>query len=225
MNLHHLLPSCLIVVAACSSTRVSPDPCGPTMDQKSVQETFAPIIDYLDLKPGQSFADVGASGGGLTIMMSSLMTNNAVYVQDIDTRCLNEKQVATLVTYYSKQSKRDLQKINSYHTVIGTVHHTNLPAGGIDRIYSNATFHQFSDVDGILDDFYHVLKPSGTISIRDSFSDKAETEYCSDKKCAMPLTKTDVFLAAMRKHNFVLIKSKEFFGYPIYVFSKSLTEN
>ncbi|HWA34775.1 MAG TPA: methyltransferase domain-containing protein [Cyclobacteriaceae bacterium] len=218
-----LLLPVLLLATACASSKMSPDPCGPTMDQKSVREVFGPIISYMEIRDGDSFADVGASGGGLTIMMSSLMTNNVIYVQDIDSACLNEAKVWNLVEYYSKQCHRDLANANKYKTVIGTVHKTNLPIAGIDKIYSNATFHQFSDVDGMLTDIYNTLKPDGSVFFRDSFSDKEEVEYCTDKaKCGLPLTKTADFLRAMERNGFVLVKSQEFFGYPIYKFTKAL---
>jgi ubiquinone/menaquinone biosynthesis C-methylase UbiE len=196
------------------------------MNQKSIREVFAPILSYMEIKDGETIADVGASGGGLTIMMSSLMTNNIIYVQDIDSTCLNAAKVKELVLYYSKQSHRDLGKTNTYETVIGTVHKTNLPHAGIDKIYSNATFHQFSDVDGMLTDIYNSLKPNGSIFFRDSFSEKQETEYCTDKKkCGLPLTKTADFLQAMQRNGFVLAKSQEFSGYPIYKFKKGAPAN
>jgi hypothetical protein len=76
-------------------------------------------------------------------------------------------------------------------------------------------------VDGMLCDIFRALKPDGSVFFRDSFSERQEIEYCTDKKkCGLPLVKTQDFLTAMERNGFVLARHQDFSGYPIYKFTK-----
>ena len=218
-----LIPLILFLLFSCASTKKAPAPyaCGPVMNQKGIRQTFQPIIDYMEFKPGDAFADVGASSGYFTVMMATLLTNTSFYIQDIDTACLNTDQLAKVIDYYARQSKKPLRSINSFHLIIGDATQTNLPESTLDKIYSNATFHCFTEPDKIVRDLYTRLKPDGSLYIRDSFTDKKGVQYCEDKKCARPLTKTEDFLAIMARNKFRVAKSKQFSGYPIYKFTKN----
>src|SRR4051812_6897733 len=112
-----------LVAGICLSTgcAVGPKPygCGPVMGAEAIRKTFQPIIDYVDLKPGESFADVGASSGYYTVMMSTLTKNVTYYIEDIDTSCLNTREFNKVIAYYSKQSGFELLKRNEYKLVLG----------------------------------------------------------------------------------------------------------
>ncbi|MEJ0032817.1 MAG: methyltransferase domain-containing protein [Bacteroidota bacterium] len=167
---------------------------------RGYQETFQPILQFMDYKPGMAFADVGAGDGEHTIQMATLMTNSAVYVQDIDTMTLNERKISKVIDIYSKQTKRDLRTANTFKITIGDISHTNLPSSTFDLIYSNATVHNFISIDSILTDLGRKLKPGGVIYFRDSFKgDHNEGPICSDPKCARPLLTIDEFLVIMKR--------------------------
>jgi ubiquinone/menaquinone biosynthesis C-methylase UbiE len=217
------LLACLIsglLLLSCSSQKTPPYACGPVMDQKGIQQVFQPIIEFMELKPGDVFADVGASSGYYTAMMATLMTNTSFYIQDIDTTCLNEREFNKVIDYYSKQSQKQLRSINSFYMTLGSVEETKLPDGAFDKIYSNATFHLFTEPDKMVQDLYRKLKPNGSLFIRDNFINKTQVVYCTDKKCGQPLTHTDTFLAIMARNKFKLEKRKDFSGYPIYKFTR-----
>jgi ubiquinone/menaquinone biosynthesis C-methylase UbiE len=210
----------LFTISLSCAKRGAPYEGGPVMKQKHVRETFTPILEFLETKPGIHFADVGAGNGAFPVMMSTLMSNVTVYVQDIDTKTLTEGNLDKIISHYSKASKQDLKSKNRYHMVIGDLKHTNLPDAKIDLIYTNATIHVFDAPDEMLQDIKTKLSPGGRIFIRDSFkNDNGEGEFCSDKTCAKRLLPIPEFLAMMEKNGFKLIKqSANLSGYPVFGF-------
>jgi ubiquinone/menaquinone biosynthesis C-methylase UbiE len=195
----------------------------PKMSQKDIDETFQPILDFMEYKPGMSFADIGAGSGEITVSMATLMDGSDIYVQDIDTAVLNERSVTKFIQQYSNQSHRDLVKKNNFHVTIGDVEHTNLPDATFDLIYTNATAHNFTAFDAMMTDISSKLKPDGMLYLRDSFKNhNGEKDRCSDPSCARPLLDVDEFLAAMTKNGFVVVKRNEnMSGYPVFGFKKS----
>lgn len=202
---------------SCSSSR--PYSCGPVLDQPTIERTFRPILEFMDIRAGETFADVGASTGYYTIMMSTLLEGTTIYVQDIDSACLNRREFDKVVEYYSRQSKLDLRKRNELKFTLGSSQHTNLPAGYFDHIYSNGTFHHFENPDSILQDLYTKLKPDGDFTVRDSFA-TTDDQYCGDRNSTKLLRK-EVFLQIMERNGFVLIDKKDFAPYPAYRFRKN----
>lgn len=196
---------------------------GPAMDQKGARNVFQPILQFMDYRPGMSFADVGAGSGVLTVVMASLMDSSDVYIQDIDTTVLTESNVGKAIDYYSKQSGKDLNKTNDFHVVIGDIKHTNLPDSTFDLIYSNATIHNFTAIDSVMTDLRRKLRPTGMIYFRDSFkNDHGEGDFCSDPKCRRPLLTIDEFLAVMKRNGYTMVRrTPDMSGYPVFGFSQS----
>jgi protein-L-isoaspartate O-methyltransferase len=190
------------------------------MKQKAIEKVFEPIIQYMDLQQGEAFADVGASSGYFTVMMSTLLEKNTIYVQDIDTACLNDREFKKVLNYYTKQSKKPLSEMHEFKVTIGDPQQTNLPENAIDKIYTNGTFHLFTDPDLLIQDLYQKLHPTGLLFIRDNFTNSSEIKLCEDKKCAKPLTQKSQFLEIMERNKFKLEKFKEMSGYPVFAFSK-----
>jgi len=209
----------IVLLQACSP-KVSPYAHGPVMSEKDIRKSFESILQFMDVKPGAVFADVGASSGALTVMMTTLMDSATVYIQDIDQTSLQEDNLNKIIDFYSKQSHQDLRKKNKFHIIIGDRNHSNLPDGTFDLIYSNATIHVFDLPDTMLTDLSKKLKPDGKLFIRDCFkNDHGAGNFCSDRSCAKPLRTIDEFLALMKRNRFKLIKqSPDMSGYPLFGF-------
>lgn len=212
---------CILALVLLSCAHPVPYKCGPTMDQKNIQRLFNPLINLMGIKAGDSFADVGASSGGFTIMMSTLFEGVNVYVQDIDTACLNKTEFDKVVAYYSRQSGHDLLKRNRLHFVVGESNRTHLPSNSMDCIYTNATFHQFTSPDSIIHDLHTKLKSSGKLYIRDSLQKGDSVEYCSDPKCDKRLVRRDTLLAVLMRQGFTFEHEQNFSGYPLFTFSRN----
>jgi SAM-dependent methyltransferase len=208
-----------LVFAACAPKSLPYDN-GPVFDQKSITKTFQPILQFMEYKPGMSFADVGAGSGALTVMMASLMDSSVVYIQDIDTSVLKTENLNRIIEFYTKQSGEDLAKKNTFAMTIGDTQKTNLPDRTLDLIYSNATVHNFTSIDSMMVDLGRKLKPNGVLYLRDSFkNDHGEGNLCSDPKCGRPLLSIDEFLLIMKRNGFEIKKqSPDMSGYPVFGF-------
>lgn len=206
----------------CSPT-IAPYANGPVMSQKKIEESFQPIISFMEITPGVVFADVGASSGALTVMMATLMDSAIVYIQDIDKTVLQQDNLDKIVDFYSNQSKRNLRMKSEFHLAIGDPVHSNLPDTTFDRIYTNATMHVFDSPDSILIDLRKKLKSTGMLFIRDDFKDDhGAGKYCSDRTCAKPLLTIDEFLDTMKRNDFRLVKqAPDMRGCPLFGFAIS----
>lgn len=215
------LPLLIVFVICSCSPKTAPYKNGPVMSQKNITKTFEPILQFMDYKPGMTFADVGAGSGALTVMMTSLMDHSEVYIQEIDTAILSQNNLDKILNFYSKQNEQDLRKKNNYHTTIGDTQRTHLPEASFDLIFSNATVHNFTAIDSMMVDLGRKLKPGGRLFLRDSFKgDHGEGEFCSDKKCANRLLTIEEFLNVMDRNNFTLVKkSPDMSGYPVFGFT------
>jgi ubiquinone/menaquinone biosynthesis C-methylase UbiE len=211
----------LVVLAISCAPKVKPFTHGATMKQKAIEKTFTPILNFMEIKPGQTFADVGAASGDFPVMMATLMDSITIYIQDIDTTVLKQQNLNKIIDYYSAQSGHNLRFKHEFVLVIGDTLHTNLPNATFDRIYTNATFHVFDDPDAMLVDLHAKLKTDGMLFIRDSFSgDHGEGAFCTDASCAKPLYTIPQFLALMKRNGFELVKENpDMSGYPVYGFA------
>jgi SAM-dependent methyltransferase len=206
---HFIFWACLISIVLISCAQKStPYDNGPVMSQKNIEKTFKPILEFMDYRPGMSFADVGAD-------------RSKVYIQDIDTSVLKHTNFNRIIDYYSSQSDQDLRTKNQIHLTIGTVYNTNLPDSTFDIIYSNGTVHNFSSLDSIARDLQQKLKPGGVVYLRDSFkNDHGEGALCSDPKCAKPLLTVDECVMIMQRNGFKLVRqSPDMSGYPVFGFA------
>ena len=214
---HTALIFLLLIVASCA-----PYANGPVFKIQGAKDTFAPILEFMEAKPGMHMADVGAGSGALTVIMATQLDSCTVYIQDIDKKILEQENVNKMIGYYSKELGYDLGKRNTFHITYGELTQSNLPDDALDLIYSNATVHAFDKPDSMLTDLRKKLKPNGRIFIRDSFNgDQDEGPFCSDAKCGKPLYTIDEFLAIMYRNGFRLVKqTPNMSGYPVFGFER-----
>ena len=194
---------------------------GPVMSQKSIRQTFDPILQFMNYQPGMAFADVGAGEGAITVMMTTMMNGSAIYIQDIDQKILNQENMDKMIDYYSRQSHQELRKKNQYNIAYGDANHSNLPDHSLDLIYSNATIHVFSSPDSMIADLRTKLKPTGTIFIRDDFKNhNGKGERCGDSSCPGRLITVEEFLMIMKTNGFKLLKqTPDMSGSPLFGFA------
>lgn len=203
-------------------TSCAPYANGPVFKIQGAKDTFAPILEFMDAKPGMHVADVGAGSGALTVIMATQLDSCTVYIQDIDKKILEQENVNKMIAYYSKKLGYDLSTRNAFHITYGELAQSNLPNEELDLIYSNATVHAFDKPDSMLTDLRKKLKPNGRIFIRDSFNgDQEEGPFCSDAKCGKPLYTIEEFLVMMERNGFRLVKqSPNMSGYPVFGFER-----
>src|SRR6187200_1158906 len=156
---------CVFLVLSCSSI-FRPYPCGPVLDREAIQ-VFKRQNEFLGLKPGVVFADIGASSGYYDAAMAVSLDSVTFYLNDIDYHCLNERNLNKVLRYYSRLRGSSIQTTNSFRYIIGTPTQTNLPENTFDVIFSNATMHVINELDSMLTDLHRNLKPDGSLYIRD----------------------------------------------------------
>ena len=208
----------LIGFTSCNSSRVN-FTCGQAYNKKEIKKSFAPVMSYLDLKPGETFADIGAASGTFDAILAYMVDSVHFYIQDIDTSCLNQDEWSKILTYYSGLKQEPLDATNNFDLVIGEGNTTNLPKNTFDKIITNGTFHLFSNPDLILQDIYQKLKPGGILFVRDDFNQEGEHKEC--EKCQVPLVNYERFLKLMSSNGYKLVEISPRFGpYPIHKFMK-----
>jgi len=205
---------------SCSSI-FRPYPCGPVLDKEGIQ-VFKRQNEFLGLKPGVVFADIGASSGYYDAAMAVFLDSVTFYLNDIDYHCLNERNLNKVLRYYSRLRGSSIQTTNSFRYIIGTPTQTNLPENTFDVIFSNATMHVINELDSMLTDLHRNLKPDGSLYIRDEFVYNGELKKCGSKTCGHYVLQYEPFLQRMNNNGFVLNGESHEFGYPIYKFSKGL---
>ncbi len=205
----------------CTAQLFRPYKCGPVLKKSQIQ-TFDSLNQYLDIKSGDTFAEIGASSGYYDGAMAVYLEDVTFYLQDVDEECLNEENMGRLLKYYSKFKDKPIETSNTFHIAIGTETSTNLPKNMFDVIYCNATYHALNQPDSIIVDLYESLKSNGTLSIRDEFVMNGKSKFCNDKKCGNELARFEDFMNTMRRCGFELIGQSDQFGYPIYKFMKKV---
>ena len=196
-----------------------PYDCGPVHKKKTIK-TLAPVVEFIGLKPGDTFADFGASSGYYTAMMATYTDGVTYYVQDIDSVCLNVEELDKVLNYYSKIAGKRLEDTNQFYPINGTETQTNLPEE-IDKIYGNKVFHALSQPDSIVNDLHSKLSPTGQLFIRDEFTFDGSTKKCPDENCGEYIP-YEQFIEIMERNQFVLLEKSENIGsLPIYKFVKA----
>ena len=194
----------LFSLSSCQGLKLNkeaPYTCGWVLgSKKAVEKVMRPELDIYNVQPGQVLADIGASNGYRMGMLSVLTDSLTIYLEDIDTLCLNQTEIAKVRTYYSKLRGSPLT--NAFHAVIGTSNSTQLPDQAIDKIIVSASFHHFSDPKGMLADLRKKLKPQGRLYIIENVV-KVSGEV-RKRTCGHPLQSIQDLEATFRAAGFKL---------------------
>lgn len=151
--------------------------------QKSIEKFLEPEMKVLQLKPGQVIADVGASNGYHMGMVSVFTDSLTIYLEDIDTLCLNQSEVDKVKNWY--EWVREKPVTNEFHLVLGTETATRLPDSTFDKVVATASFHHFSDPAAMLADLKTKLKTGGKLYIIENVVEV--TGEVRKKTCRHPL--------------------------------------
>lgn len=112
------------------------------------------LIELLDLKPGQSVADIGAGTGYISWRMAEKVGREGkVFAVDIQQEMLD--------LLLEKMKSRGHQNVVP---VLGTITNVHLPANAIDLAIMVDVYHEFSHPHEMMQSLVAALKPGGRIA-------------------------------------------------------------
>ena len=115
----------------------------------------ATILEYLDIRTGQTILDAGCGNGYMAKKFATLVGDSGnVYAIDTEIGFIDKlrKEVAG----------------TNIHALVGNITHTTvLGAASVDLIYLSTVFHIFSNAkaDGFVEETKRILKPNGRLAV------------------------------------------------------------
>jgi precorrin-6B methylase 2 len=137
----------------------------PACAQDEFARDAARLVTALELRPGQTIADIGAGGGQLAVALARTVgPSGRVYATELeedrrdDIREAAESAALKNVTVLEAQAKR-----------------TNLPEQCCDALVMRRVYHHVADVRAMNASMRQSLKPGGLLAILDFDPDSAES--------------------------------------------------
>jgi ubiquinone/menaquinone biosynthesis C-methylase UbiE len=120
------------------------------------------ILNALNIKKGQTVADIGAGSGYLTVKLSDRVdATGTIYAADIQQEMLD---------YISK--RLDEKGIKNVSLVLGTMDDPKLPPNSLDLAILLSTYHEIAQPIDFMKKIKLALKPKGRLAILE-FSDES----------------------------------------------------
>ena len=130
--------------------------------ERETREVFAArheIVSALNLKSGQSIADIGAGSGLFTRLFSDAVgSQGAVYAVDIGEKMLE---------YIAEQARATGRK--NIETILGTATSTRLAPDTVDLVFVSDTYHHFEYPQAMLASIRAALRTNGRLAIIDFY--------------------------------------------------------
>lgn len=209
----------LSYLAACSSSKKVT--C--TYFHKSKEELikYKPnmvLFDFLDPKPNEKIADIGAGGFQWEAKMMILRDSLTFYAQDIDTLCTNTKELNKALENIKKL--RNAPSSGKIIRVIGNSKSTNLESNFFDKAMIINTFHEFSDRQAMINETLRILKSGGKLYIEERLPQGKKLIH---QGCKKPMIDEKELVELMEKNGFKLLDIRSMkYSFPdqVYCFQK-----
>lgn len=112
------------------------------------------LVELLELKEGQSVADIGAGTGYISWRMAQKVgPEGRVYAVEVQQEMLDQLQ--------KRMRERGIQNVEP---VLGTIQHANLPPNSIDLAIMVDVYHEFSHPHEMMRSIVAALKPGGRVA-------------------------------------------------------------
>ncbi|HEY6162519.1 MAG TPA: methyltransferase domain-containing protein [Bacteroidia bacterium] len=121
-------------------------------------------VRFLDLHAGETLADIGAFDGIWDGIYSVFTDSVTFYIEDITDKGFGRND--SIMAYCQKL--RGLPSHSKVIKVLGNETSTNLPSSSFDKVICNESFHHFGQPVLMLAEIKRMLKPGGSLFIRDS---------------------------------------------------------
>lgn len=156
------ISSSLTLLAQTKSKDSKKDFCGVKINKKqNIIETFQPQFDFIALQENDTLVDIGAESGWYEGAMSVALPfkNLTFYLVDINSNCLNETKVNSMIAHYSKAKEEAIK--NKFIMVNNTVDSLWLPLNHFKKVCIFNTLHEIPDQAKMVRDINKVLKAGG----------------------------------------------------------------
>jgi len=110
------------------------------------------VMQNLDLKPGDTVADIGAGSGYFSFLLAPLVPQGKVLAVDIQQEMLD-----------FVEGRKKLKKVANVETLLGTIEDTRLPEGGVDVVLMVDAYHEFSHPRQMMQSIVRGLAPGGRV--------------------------------------------------------------
>ena len=122
--------------------------------EREEEEGLTQLVEALDLKPGQSVADIGAGSGVISLKLSEKVgPQGTVLAVDIQQEMLD-----ALAVNCKKQG------VTNIEPVLGTTTSPNLKPGSVDLVIMVDVYHEFDMPFEMLSGIAKSLKPGGRVA-------------------------------------------------------------
>ena len=123
--------------------------------EREVEERPQRVIDALEIKPGQTIADLGAGSGYYSFRIAPLVGEQGkVLAIDVEPRMLR---------IVAERARR--AGIENVETVLSTAHDPNLPANSVDLLFMVDVYHELEFPKEMMLKVRDALKPGGRVAL------------------------------------------------------------
>jgi predicted methyltransferase len=134
----------------------STDPIPPRTERDGWQRPVR-IMEELGIREGSAVADIGAGGGYFTFRLAARVgTKGKVYAEDLDA-----KGLAAI------RDRSEREKLTQIETIQGSADDPKLGDRRLDAALVVDAFHEFTNVEAMVDAIARTLKPGGRLGIID----------------------------------------------------------
>ncbi|WP_438969032.1 class I SAM-dependent methyltransferase [Nonlabens sp.] len=120
--------------------------------EREKEENTSKLLKNMDLKPGDTIADIGAGSGYHVFKMSPTVKNGFVYAVDIQ-----DEMLAVI------DQRMEESQIDNVSTIKGSEKSVNLPENSINKALMVDVYHEFSFPIEMIASIKKALKPNGKI--------------------------------------------------------------
>lgn len=187
-----------------------------TFKRDSLYQTVKEEFEFLQLRPGDTVADVGSFLGYYPALYSLFVDSVTFYLNDIvDSGFLSLNYI-----HAELYKVRTHPQTSSFRTIIGTTVTTGLPDRKFTKVIARDAFHHFEKRKEMLEDMKRIMKDDANLLIYEPFRVYDEP---ANTRCKGVLWRED-FLKIMKDAGFVLIRERNM-GDECYWLEYRMTEN
>lgn len=119
---------------------------------RAKEERTDKLMKNLDLRLGESIADIGAGSGYHSLLMAPLVGAGNIYAVDI------QPEMLEMIKQRANESA-----ISNIKPVLGTEQSANLESDAIDKVLLVDVYHEFAFPKEMMESIFAALKPGGKV--------------------------------------------------------------